>query len=348
MSVQGGMTYTRSVGAILRLLLVAGSFWAPSSAYADEVADFYRGKRITLYVGSSPGDATDLYGRVVGGFMSKHIPGNPLIVLQNMPGANGLVSANYLYNVALKDGTTLGTFSRYAVNETLWKNKAALFQPEKFNWIGNVHTDVSTCVVWHTTGVAGLSDFMTRDLKIGVTSESHVNILNRVFSAKLRAIKGYKGGAEIVLAMERGEVDGRCNWSWSAIMATRPDWVRDKKINAIIQFAHKKLPELSDVPLISELATTDRQREIIDLILMSQELSHVIVAPPDVPTERIAALRLAFDKTMSDPEFMAAAASRDIPVGPTSGSEVQKLVTQMVGTPPDVVQTFYEAVGSEF
>jgi tripartite-type tricarboxylate transporter receptor subunit TctC len=328
-------------------MLLVASLSGQNRARADDVADFYRGKRITAFIGSSTGDGTDLYGRLVASFIGRYIPGNPQIVAQNMPGANGLVSANYLYNVAPKDGSAIGTFGRYVVFEALWNNKAARFVPEKFNWIGNVQTDISTCVTWHTTGVDTLSAFMTRELKMGATSDSHVNILNRVFGAKLRAIKGYPGGNEITIALERGEVEGRCNWSWSAIMSSRPDWVRDRKINFLIQFSHKKVPELAHVPLVGELAKTDDQRQILDLILLSQDLAHVIVMPPEVPAERVAALRRAFTLTMQDPDFLAAAAARNVPVEPTSGQEIQELVTAMSKTPPDVVETFYDAVATK-
>ena len=321
---------------------------APGAAQADSVADFYQGKRITLYIGSSTGGGTDLYGRLVANFIGRFIPGNPAVIPANIPGANGLVAANQLFNTAAKDGTAIGTFGRYAVFESLWKNKAALFTPERFNWIGNVHVDVSTCVTWSTTGVSTLADFMARDLKMGATTESHVNILNNIFGAKLQAIKGYPGGNDITIALERGEVDGRCNWSWSAIMSTRADWVRDKKINVIIQFSHKKVPALQNVPLVTELVKTEAQREIINLILTSQQMARLIAAPPGVPADRVAALRKAFDDMVQDPEFLAAAWRLALPVEPVGGEELQKLVTEMAQTPPEVIKTFHDVVGSEF
>ena len=328
-------------------LCVAAVILGAWPASADPVEDFYRGKRINLIVGSSSGDGTDLYGRLIATHMSRHLPGNPQIVVSNMPGANGLVAANHLYNIASKDGLTISTFSRYAVFEPLWKNAAARFEPERFNWIGNVNIDVSVCITWHAAGVKSLADFMTRDLKMGATNESHVNILNNVFGAKLRAIKGYPGGNEVNLAVERGEVDGRCNIAWSAVMATRPEWVRDKKVDVLIQFSNKKLPELAHVPLVTDLAKTKEQKQILDLILLSQLLARVIVAPPDVPAERVVALRKAFDETMKDPEFMAAATQLGAPVDPVSGTEIQELVAEMMRTPSDVVKTFYTAVGGK-
>lgn len=232
--------------------------------------------------------------------------------------------------------------------EALWKNKAALFVPERFNWIGNVQVDISTCVTWHTTGVSTLADFMARDLKMGATTESHVNILNNVFGARLKAIKGYPGGNDITIALEREEVDGRCNWSWSAIMSTRPDWVRDKKVNVVLQFSNRKVPELPDVPLVTDLIKTQSQRDIVNLILVSQQMARLVTAPPDVPAERVAALRKAFDQMLKDPEFIASAAKLGLPVDPVGGLELQKLVDDMAKTPPDIIKTFHEVVGSDF
>lgn len=322
-----------------------GVLLSAPGAQADEIVDFYRNKRMTMNVGSTPGDGTDLYGRLIARAMSKHIPGNPQIIATNIPGANGLVAANYMYNMASKDGLALGTFSRYAVFESLWNNPSARFSPDRFNWIGNVNVDVSVCVTWHTLGVKSLAEFMRRDLKIGVTNESHVNILNNMFGSKLVAIKGYPGGNEVNIALERGEVDGRCNISWSAIMAAKPNWVRDKQIDVLIQFSHRRLNELPEVPLVTDLATTHSQKKILNLILTSQMMARVIVAPPDVPLERITALRRAFDQTMIDQEFLSEAARVSAPVDPVSGADIQQLVIEMLQTPSSIVKDFQTIVG---
>lgn len=312
---------------------------------SDEVADFYRGKRMTMYIGSSPGDGTDLYGRLIASHMGRYIPGNPQIGPSNVPGANGLIAANQLYNTASRDGLSIGTFSRYAAFEALWNNPAARFAPERFNWIGNVNIDVSVCITWHSAGVKNLADFMNRDLKMGATNESHVNILNNLFGAKLHAIKGYPGGNEVNLALERGEVDGRCNIAWSALVATRPDWVRDKKVDVLIQFSHKKVPELAHVALVTDLIKTEEQKQIINLILAAQLMARLVVAPPDVLPVRVAALRKAFDETMNDKAFLSEAARLGAPVEPVAGIEIQQLVEDISRTPPDVVKTFQAIVG---
>src|SRR5690242_9442727 len=199
------MLMRKTAAVLIGVLPVVGTIFASlAPAHADAIADFYQGKRVTMYIGSSTGGGTVLYGRLAATLLGRQIPGNPPVVPSNVPGANGLVAANQLFNTAAKDGTAIGTFGRYAVFEALWKNKAALFVPERFNWIGNVQVDTSTCVTWHTTGVNTLSEFMTRDLKMGATTESHVNILDNVFGAKLHPIKGYPGGNDITIALERG------------------------------------------------------------------------------------------------------------------------------------------------
>lgn len=319
--------------------------FSPHAARGDDLVDFYRGKRLIIYIGSSAGDGTDLYGRLVARHMSARLPGNPTFVASNAPGANGLVAANHLYNLAPRDGTALATFSRYAAFESLWKNPAARFEPDRFNWIGNVNVDVSICLTWHSVGVKTLSEFMKRDLKIGVTNESHVNILNNLFGAQLHAIKGYPGGNEVNIALERGEVDGRCNISWSALMAARPNWVRDKQIDILIQFSHRKLTDLPNTPLVTELATTETQKQIINLILTSQMMARVIVAPPDTPQTRVDALRKAFDQAVSDRDFISDAQRLGAPVDPISGEEIQRVVADMMKTPSEVVKEFQAIVG---
>jgi len=279
--------------------------------------------------------------------MANHIPGNPMVMPVNVPGANGLVGTNQLFNTAARDGTVFGTFDRYMVFQALWQNPQVRFDPNQFNWIGNANIDVSTCVTWHTSGVTTLHDFMTKNLVLGATSDSHANILTNVFGAKLRAIKGYPGGNDITLALERGEVQGRCNWSWSAIMSTRPNWVRDKKINIIIQFSNKKLPDLPDVPVVTELVKTEAQRQIIDLVLSSQMMARVFAAPPGVPQDRVQALRDAFDAMAQDPEFKAAARQAGLPIEPVPGRDIQDLVAAMTRTPQDVIKVFHQAVSAE-
>jgi tripartite-type tricarboxylate transporter receptor subunit TctC len=321
---------------------------AARPAAADAVEDFYKGKRVTIYIGSSAGGGTDFYGRIVAQFIGRHLPGNPTVVASNMPGANGLNLTNALYKVLPKDGTALGTFDRNAVMHSIWQNPKAHFVATEMNWIGSANVDSSTCVTWYTTGIDTLEKFMTREIVLGSTAIYHANLLNSLFGAKLKQVTGYPGGNDVLLALERGEVQGRCNWSWSSVISTRPDWVRDHKINVILQFAEEKHPDLPNVPLVTELARNDRDRQMIDLILSSQVMARPFAAPPAVPPERVKALRDAFMALPQDPAFMAAAKTQQLEVEAVSGDRIQAIVARMSSVPKDVIHDLRDiALGPE-
>lgn len=315
-----------------------------SASRAESVEDFYKGKRITIYVGSSPGGGTDTYGRVIGQFLGNHLPGKPSIVVANVPGANGLVVANQLAKSLPKDGTALGTFDRNAALHSIWGNPAARFVAADLAWIGSANVDTSTCVTWHTTGIDTLEKFMTREVVLGSSAVYHANLLNALFGAKLRQVLGYQGGNDVVLALERGEVQGRCNWSWSSIVATRPAWVRDKKINIILQFAEEKHPELQDVPLVGDLAKTPEQKLILDLVLTSQTMARPFAAPPDVPQERVAALREAFMAVSKDPDFLAMAQAQQLEISFVDGARIQDSIRRISHAPKGLVRTLRDVM----
>lgn len=311
---------------------------AAGNAQAQSVADFYKANRLTIYVGSSAGGGTDIYGRSVAQFIGKHLPGNPGAIVKNLPGANGLVLANQLASVLPRDGSAVGTFDRNAAMHSIWGNPKAKFDATKLNWIGSANVDTSTCVTWHTSGIDTLEKFMTRPVALGATAVYHANILNALFGAKLKQVTGYRGGNGVLLALERGEVQGRCNWSWSSIAATRPDWVKQKKINVIIQFADKKHPELPNVPIIGDLVKTEKQRQMLDLILSSQVMARPFAAPPGVPAERVAALRTAFMALTKDPAFIKAAKAQDLEVDPVSGEKIQGIIARISKTPKPLIR----------
>jgi tripartite-type tricarboxylate transporter receptor subunit TctC len=322
------------------------SYLTPASA--DEVEDFYKGKRLTVYVGSSSGGGTDLYGRIIAQYIGKYIPGNPSVTVSNMPGANGLNLANALYRILPKDGTAIGTFDRNAAMHSIWGNPKAKFVATELNWIGSVNIDASTCVTWHTTGIDTLEKFMTQPVVLGSTAVYHANLLNSLFGAKLKQVTGYPGGNDVLLALERGEVQGRCNWSWSSIISTRPDWVRDKKINIILQFAEEKHPDLPNVPLVGELVKTERERQMVDLILSSQIMARPFAAGPSIPVDRVQALRNAFMAVTKDAEFVAAANKQQLEVDPVSGQKIQEIVARISQTPKPVIRELRDiALGPE-
>lgn len=327
-------------GALLATMALACASPAP----AQTVAEFYAGKRVTMYIGSSAAGGTDLYGRIIAAHIGAHIPGNPNVVVSNVPGANGMILANQIYNTLAQDGTALATFDRYIAMQAIVGNPSVKFDPAKLNWIGSANVDISTCVTWHTSGVKTMADFMSKEFAVGSTAIYHPNILTKIFGAKFKLVQGYPGGNEIDLAVERGELQGRCHWSWSAIIGLRPDWVRDKKINVVLQFSDRKHPEMPDVPLVTELVKTQAEREILDLILSSQEMARVFAAGPGVPPERVEAIRRAFEETMSDPVFVAAAQQKGVELQLVPGVKIQELIARTVKTPPEVVARFKDVV----
>jgi tripartite-type tricarboxylate transporter receptor subunit TctC len=265
-----------------------------------------------------------------------------------MPGANGLNLANALYRILPKDGTAIGTFDRNAAMHSIWGNPKAKFVATELNWIGSANIDASTCVTWHTSGIDTLKEFMTKPVVLGSTAVYHANLLNSLFGAKLKQVTGYPGGNDVLMALERGEVQGRCNWSWSSIISTRPEWVREKKINIILQFAEEKHPDLPDVPLVTELVKTERQRQMIDLILSSQTMARPFAAGPSIPAERVQALRGAFMAVTKDPAFLEAAKAQTLEVQPVSGEKIQEIIGRISRTPKNVIHELRDiALGPE-
>jgi tripartite-type tricarboxylate transporter receptor subunit TctC len=330
------------------LVSVALATLLATTAQAQSVAEFYRGKTINMVIGYTVGGVYDLYARTLSRFMGKHIPGNPAIVPQNMAGAGSLKAANYIYNVAPKDGLSLVTFARGLPMEPLIGSSEAQFEAAKFTWIGSGTNEMSVCATWHTSQVKTWDDMLQKSFTVGGEGSGSdpdifSAILKNTFGVKLKMVSGYPGGNEISLAMERGEVDGRCGWSWSSIKAAKPDWIRDKKLNLMVQLAMTKSPELPNVPLIADVAD-DRQRQILQLVMSRQVMGRPFAAAPGIPDDRKAALRKAFDDTMKDPEFLAEAQKLRLDVNPVSGADIEKLIYQLYQTPKDVIAETRAAV----
>jgi len=326
-------------GALAAALLVL----AAPPGRAQSPAEFYKGKTVDLYIGYSVGGAYDLYARMLARYLGQHIPGNPTVVPKNMEGAGALRLANWLYNVGPKDGSVMAIIGRGTGFDPILGNAKAQFDGPKFTWIGSANNEVSVCVAWHTSGVSKFDDLLNRELIVGGTSSSadtdqFPKVVNGVLGTKMRVITGYPGGNDVNLAMERGEVDGRCGWSWSSVLSTRANWLKEKKITVLMQLSLKKHPDLPDVPLITEVAKTDEQRQILRLIFARQPLGRPYLAPPGIPEDRVAALRKAFMDTMNDKAFRAEADKAQLEITPIPGDEVQKLVADIYKTPPEIVQ----------
>jgi tripartite-type tricarboxylate transporter receptor subunit TctC len=331
-----------AVGVVTLLL-------AALPAQAQSVADFYRGKTIQMLIGYTAGGGYDLNARVLARHMGKHIPGNPNIVAQNMAGAGSLRLANFLYNVAPKDGTAIGMVGRGMAMEPLIGGSATQYDARRYAWIGSVSDQVSLCATWHTSKAKSWDDMLKTDFTVGGEGsgsdpDMFATMIRSIFGVKIRLVSGYPGGNEINLAMERGEVDGRCGWSWSSIKITKPDWLKNKRINLALQMALHKNSELADVPLIMDLARNDRERQILKLVLSRQEMGWPFTAPPGLPKERADALRAAFDATMKDPEYLAEAAQRRLDVNPMSGAAIDKLIAELYATPPEVIAATKTAI----
>jgi tripartite-type tricarboxylate transporter receptor subunit TctC len=306
------------------------------------VEDFYKGRTVSLVIGYSPGTGYDIYARLLARFIGRHIPGTPTVIAQNMPGAGSLKAANYVYTVAPKDGSVIAMIGRSAPLEPILGD--AQFDGRRFTWLGSIASSSSLCATWHTTAVKTWQDALTKPFALagegsGSEPDSFARILKNVFGAKVKLVTGYPGGNEMNLAIERGEVDGRCGWSWDSIKSTRPDWLRDRKINLLAVFSLQKAADIpAEVPLIVDLAATDEQRQILRLHLVGQSFGRPFFSSPDLPKERKAALRAAFDATMRDADFIAETNKVKLEVSPTSGAEIDRLLAEVYATPKDVVE----------
>jgi hypothetical protein len=331
----------RILQTALVVALIAIAWLSPSRA--DSIADFYKGKSIEVYIGTSVGGGYDAYTRILSRHMRRHIPGNPVLVPKNMAGGGGIRLANFLYNAAPKDGLVFGTFNRGTGFDPLLGNKAAQFDATRFNWLGSTNDEVSICVAWHTTGVERYQQALERELVVGASglgadTYQFPKIANGVLATRFKIVTGYPGGNDIDLAMERQEVQGRCGWSWSSVKATHPTWLPEKKFNILFQMGLTKHPELADVPLIMDLAKTDDERAILKLIFGRQVMAWPFTTPPGVPQERVEALRKAFTATMEDKDFLADAAKAKFEIRAVSGETIQALVQDIYATPAAVVK----------
>jgi tripartite-type tricarboxylate transporter receptor subunit TctC len=311
------------------LALVLGLASAPVMAQEDSFA----GETIELYIGFAPGGAYDLYARVLANHIGKHLPGEPQVVPMNMEGAGSLLLTNWLYNVAPKDGTVLATISRAVPFFPLigQDESSSQFDATQFNWIGSANDEVSVCVAWAASGVETIDDLRTGGMVMGgdgptADGEQFARVMNAVAGTNIDIVTGYGGGGAINLALEGGEVEGRCGWSWSSIVASQPDWLDNEQINVLVQMGSNPHPDLPDVPTLSSLIESDEDQALINLILARQPLGRPFLAPPGVPEERVEMLRQAFMDTMEDPEFIAEAERIALELNPLSGEELQQIV----------------------
>lgn len=317
------------------LLLAAA---APACAQSA-VEQFYRGKKLDLIIGYSSGGTYDLYARLVARHLGQFIPGNPAIVPRNMPGAGSRTAANYVFNVAPKDGTVLATGDQSMPVAQAMGDRRLTVDTTKFIYVGNPAEHNNTVAVWHAAGVTTIEGAKQKEITMGATgsgtSVHYPRIMNELLGTKFKIIQGYPGGNDINLAMERGEVDGRGSNSWLSWKATRPDWLKEKKIHILVQVGLKKEPDL-DAPLLLDLAANEDDKAALRLMSVSPAIGRPIFTTPDVPPERVQALRDAFDRMVRDPAFLEQAKKEHFDIAPVSGAEMQRIVAEVVATPKHI------------
>jgi tripartite-type tricarboxylate transporter receptor subunit TctC len=324
----------RRAAVIVWVLL---ALWPSAAVSQKAVEDFYRGKKIDLIIGYSSGGTYDLYARLVARHLGNHIPGRPLIVARNMPGAGSRAAATWVYNVAPRDGAVLATADQSLSLQQAAGDKRMNFDTTKFIYVGNPNIENNTTVTWHATGIKTIDDAKRREVTMGATggstSSQYPKAMNALLGTKFRVILGYPGGNDINLAMERGEVDGRGSNSWASWKKTRAHWLAEKKINILVQIGLQKAADLPDVPLLMELGANQADRELLRLLSASTHVGRPIFTTPDVPAERVEALRKAFDAMVRDPAFLEQAKKENFDIDPVSGEALQKLVAEIVAMP---------------
>ena len=303
---------------------------------ADPVADFYRGRTLNLYVGVSAGGEYDLQARLIARHIGRHIPGTPTVVTQNMTGAGGLVMANWLYNLAPKDGSAVGVIQNGFPSQQAVGLQGIQFDANRFAWIGSIAPTLETLAFWKSSGVTSVADTRAREVVIGSVGKSNITytfpmMMNEFLGTKLRIVTGYPGGNDINLAMERGEVAGRNN-TWSSWKATKPKWIESESIR-IIAYEGPTPRDLPGVPSLQQLASNDDDRTVIRLAASGTQYGRPMVAPPGVPAERIAALRTAYEETMRDPDFLRDAAALNTEVDFVPGEHMQAIAAELLATP---------------
>ena len=327
---------------LLRLAAFAFVCLSPAFANAQSLESFYRGKTVNVIIGYPPAGANDFYARAVARHIGKHVPGNPTVVPRNMPGGGSLVAANHIFNVAPKDGTTLGLIVPTAPIEERLGATNVRFKAAEFNWIGRLAATPNVTFMNASAPVKTIQDAMEKEAILGATGRSstvaiHPTSLNVLLGTKFKLVMGYAGSAEAMLAMERGEVQGHST-TWEGVKSRAEKQLADKTINLLVQYGLKRHPELPDVPTSVELARTPEQVEALRVFANASDVGRFILSTPDTPADRIRALRRAFDAMVKDPEFIADLKAMKLDLGPLAGEELQQLVAEVANVPPATIE----------
>jgi tripartite-type tricarboxylate transporter receptor subunit TctC len=337
----------RWMNAALCGCAMLGLTW--SFASADPIEDFYKGKQVNWILSAGAGGGYSSYAHVFAPYFSAHIPGKPNIVVQNMPGAGGIRAMQYLSTVAPKDGTTIGLVHSSVPFAPLYGIRGANFDPRKMQWIGSINYATGICVSWTASGITKWQDLFDKEFIVGGTGagsqmETMPAMINKLFGTKIKIVSGYKGGNDVYLAMERGEVHGRCGGLKSSIKSTRPDWFPEKKVSVPIQIALERDPEFPDSPALIEFTKDEKTKQILQLILSPMDMDRPILAPPGTAPDKVAALRKAFHEAMNDPGLIADAKKVSIDLGEVDGDKLAKIIDRAYAMPPDVIKAANDAM----
>jgi tripartite-type tricarboxylate transporter receptor subunit TctC len=323
---------------------------ATTAAQAADDDGFYKGKTVSMILSAGSGGGYDTYARAFANYLGKHIPGSPHVIVQGMPGGGGIRAMNYLYEVAPKDGSTVGLVHSSVPFAQVYGIDAAKFDARNFSWIGALNNASAMCVSWAASGVKTWNDLFQENKFIvggsgaGSQMETLPAMLNKLFGTKIKIISGYKGGNDIFLAMERGEVNGRCGALVASINSTRPDWFPEKKVAVPIMISMERSPRFPDVPAIVEFAKDEKTKKVLELVLSPQEIDKPMLAPPGVPAARMAVLRQAFEAATKDPQFLADAQKQKLDIDPVSADRVAKIVKNAYDMPSDVIAAANDAM----
>jgi tripartite-type tricarboxylate transporter receptor subunit TctC len=314
-----------------------------SAANAESVADFYKGKTVTLVNAYPPGSSRDAAGRLLIRHVPRHIPGHPSMVTRNQVGAGGLVGTNYMFNVAPKDGTEIGLTGGTLPFGPLWNRDGVKFDATKFNWLGSLESWLGLVFVRKGAPAQSFAQLLTTEIKVGATGIGDVTaiyprVLNALAGTKFNIVRGYRGTADLNLAIERGEIDGRVGWCFECARRDKPAWLADKSVLLLLQLAFTRHPDLKDVPSLADAAKTEEARQIMRLVYGGQDMNIPLMLPPGVPADRVAALRKAFEETMKDPAFQAEVKKTGASLSPLSWQEVEKLIQSAYATPAATIE----------
>lgn len=328
--------------ALKAACLLVGGIALAGPATAQGAGDFYKGRQVSIIVGFPPGGGYDVYARVLARHIGRHIPGSPTIVVQNMPGAGSLNLANHIYSVAPKDGTVLGSVESGAPFEYFYDGKGVRFDPLKFAWIGGLNEDTSTCGVWHTSPAKTFLDLQKHEAPFGGTGPSappevESKVSNDVLGTKMKLILGYRGLGDVYAAIEKGELEGSCGITWSSVSAVKTDWLKDGKWRTLVQIAGKRHKDLPNVPLLTEFARNEGDRQVLELVGLPNLVGRPYMTSPGTPADRVSTLRSAFSASLKDPAFLADATQAKLPIDPVSAERIEQILADTAKMPKDVI-----------